>query len=529
MCKKCICLIRVSTVAQDLEGQREKVVANAIADGYSKDEIAVVQKKESAIKLNEMERESLNEMKEIIAENPTIESVYVFAIDRLARKVSIVLSVKDYLTERGINLVFLNPHKMSTLRKDEKTGKIVEDELTSMLLMFLSYGAEMEMKIKKERFAAAKAVMQKQNKITCGKPVYGYKKNADGTVSVNEEEAKVIRTIYYEILENNKSLRQIEREMIAKGIFQAKRLVTGSYVRSLAKNTAYFGSVSSTSNKIVYPPIVAKEEYDAVQKKLAENKVGTKKETKCVHLCKRLLHLNGEHRVMTYQTGANSYRDEITNVRINYQVANFIAWYVGKTLQTIKTAFRSDENKEKCEQFVNENNKKIENIKKLLEATKNRKRKAFAMYLDGKVNDTIYKEQIAQIDKEIQQWNNEIAKLESENKRMQLESEAKENKVYWNSEELDNVTDLQARKDIIDDVIKEIQINKIKDKEYSITVIPKDTEVQELYNELQQGFIYKVSGHKITLIDKTYNSLLDISKYVKTGTTPNASIIKKLV
>ncbi len=70
-------------------------------------------------------------------------STYVFAIDRLARKVSIVLSVKDYLLKNNINLVFLNPHKMSTMRINEK-GEKVEDELTGMMLMFLSYGTKQE-------------------------------------------------------------------------------------------------------------------------------------------------------------------------------------------------------------------------------------------------------------------------------------------------------------------------------------------------------------------------------------------------
>ena len=106
MIKKCICLIRVSTKQQELEGQKEKVISAAIADGYSLDEIAIVEGKESAIKLKEEERETLNEMKNIISQYPTIESVYVFAIDRLARKVSIILSVKDYLLENKINLVF---------------------------------------------------------------------------------------------------------------------------------------------------------------------------------------------------------------------------------------------------------------------------------------------------------------------------------------------------------------------------------------------------------------------------------------
>ena len=85
MSKKCICLIRVSTQQQLLEGQREKVVATAIADGYSQNEIQVVEAKESAIKLKEEQRETLNDMKELITQYPSIESVYVFAMDRLAR------------------------------------------------------------------------------------------------------------------------------------------------------------------------------------------------------------------------------------------------------------------------------------------------------------------------------------------------------------------------------------------------------------------------------------------------------------
>jgi DNA invertase Pin-like site-specific DNA recombinase len=112
--------MRVSTEQQKLEGQKEKVISAAISDGYQLEEIAVVEGKESARKLEEEERETLNEMKRFIAQYPTIESVYVFAIDRLARKVSIVLSVKDYLLKNNINLVFLNPHKMSTMRKEKR-------------------------------------------------------------------------------------------------------------------------------------------------------------------------------------------------------------------------------------------------------------------------------------------------------------------------------------------------------------------------------------------------------------------------
>ena len=106
MNKKCICFIRVSSQQQMLEGQKEKVVAAAMSDGYQLDEIAVVEGIESAIKLKEEKRETLNEMKQLIADYPTIDSIYVFAIDRLARRVSVILSVKDFLLEHKINLVF---------------------------------------------------------------------------------------------------------------------------------------------------------------------------------------------------------------------------------------------------------------------------------------------------------------------------------------------------------------------------------------------------------------------------------------
>ena len=70
--KKCICFCRVSTQLQSLDEQKETVIANAIADGYKRDEIAIVEGKESAIKLKEEERQTIAEMKKIISENPSM-------------------------------------------------------------------------------------------------------------------------------------------------------------------------------------------------------------------------------------------------------------------------------------------------------------------------------------------------------------------------------------------------------------------------------------------------------------------------
>lgn len=528
MCKKCICLIRVSTQKQDLDAQREKVIANAIADGYKKSEIVLVEKKESAIKLSEMERESLNEMKSIIKDNPAIESVYVFAIDRLARKVSIVLSIKEYLTERGINLVFINPHKMSTLRKDEKTNKMVEDELTSMLLMFLSYGAQMEMKIKQERFKAVKDMMKKQNKLTSGKPVFGYRKNVDGTISIDEVESQVVRDIYNEVLVNNKSIKMIEREMIAKGVFKEKKRITGSTVRYICANKCYYGGTTTFGSTVVYPAIISKDEFDAMQKKMAENRKSAKKDTKYIRLCKGILRNADSKSLMIYNTSSRSYVCNYTHQNLNAETMHFLAWYVAKSLYTIQKAVQNDNRTDEYKVFIAQNNAQIDTIKEMLSRVEERQRKAFKMYLDGKVSDAIYNEQIEIINKEIEDWNKQIAKLESENKRLAFETSKMSEKTQWSSTDLDNIDSLEVKKEIINSVIKEIEVYKEDKGVYKLFVTCADIKVQKLYEELRQEFTYKVSGHKITLLDKILEKnkyvTRDITKYIKTNETPDLLI-----
>ncbi len=526
MCKKCICLCRVSTSQQDLEAQREKVVANAISDGYTMDEIAVVEKKESAIKLSEMERESLNEMKEIIKDNPTIESVYIFAIDRLSRKVSVVLSIKDYLTERGINLVFINPRKMGTLIKEG--DKMVVDELTSMLLMFLSYGAEMEMKIKKERFQTAKELMQKQKKLTSGKPVFGYKKNADGTISVNEEEAEIVRQIYYEVLVNNKPIKQVEREMIAKGFLKPKKIVTGSTVRYYCANKAYYGSTTTYGSIMEYPPIITKDEFDRMQQKMAENRKGAKKNTKQVHLCKGLIRNLQSGFIMVYNCGGRSYVDYANHQNINAPTMDYVAWYVGKTLYTIYKAISSDDNKEANKKMIEENTAKIENIKVMMADVEKRQKKAFKAYLDNLVSDEDYKNEITKIKKELEEWTKEIAKLESDNKRYQLEDEALQNKTVWDTNTLNNIIDIQTKKEIINSMIKEIRLAKMEKGTYAFEVTAMDERVNKEYKHYKEQFVYKVSGHKIRLFVKIEVNgkphMLELTKGIKTGEMPQIAI-----
>lgn len=66
MKKKVVLFVRVSTENQELESQIEALKQSAYIDGYSDDDLIVIAKKESGVKLKEAEREGLNELKRVI-------------------------------------------------------------------------------------------------------------------------------------------------------------------------------------------------------------------------------------------------------------------------------------------------------------------------------------------------------------------------------------------------------------------------------------------------------------------------------
>ena len=207
---------------------------------------------------------------------------------------------------------------------------------------------------------------------------------------------------------------------------------------------------------------------------------------------------------------------------IMYEEDNNIKGYI--YLKPIET----DDKSERHAKIIEQNNEKIAKIQKMIAGIEKRQRKAFKMYLDGKVSEKIYNDEISNIEKEHTQWMNDIVRLESENRRYSYESEQIDNKNKWESTNLDEIEDAHTKREIIQSVVRELSVHKVGNHHYKIFVHPIDVRVAEVYEEMQQHFDYRTSGHKITLWD--YNKqvgVLDISKYPKSGETPSATIFKE--
>lgn len=524
MSKKCICLIRVSTQQQLLEGQREKVIENAIADGYLKEEIQVVEAKESAIKLKEEQRETLNEMKQLINDYPSIESVYVFAIDRLARKVSTILSVKDYLLEHKINLVFLNPHRLSTLRQNENK-EFVEDELTSMMLLFLAYGAEMEMKLKQARMKVAKEILRNNNKLGFGRPLFGYVKTKDKSVVVDEVYGDVVRNIYYEYTINNKTMYDVYKELVVKGIFkEKKRNAAKNTIRRILENNAYYGDYSrdDKTNNIKYPPIIDKELWDKTQSLILSKVKKSKTHHKYIYYGKGLVRLMNSGKIMVSQITNSCYKtfDDV-QASININAVDSIIWKTVGEIEIIIIGTQSNRQKINYTKQIKENKRKIENIDVLLEKIYTRRKKAFKLYMDNRVSDDIYNEEMALIMKDETAWEKEKALLQSEIQRYIMMGNEQVEKPIMTQKRLKNLND-EERKKLIDEIIKEVQVTKNVDNSFDIKVIPSDKYVEDTYNELYGNpkYHYYVRGGVMHIIEKSDIIEIEISDIINKRIKP---------
>ena len=187
--KKAVIFARVSTEAQDYTEQVNRMTAVAMVDGYKKDNLIVISNKESAIKLAEDEREGLQQLQQAIAADSSINAVYVFEISRLGRRMDVISSVVQWLTDSHIQLVCDTPN----VRLFERDGSVSFGG--QMMIYLMGVMAAQEMKIKKERFANGK----KRNKelgLYCGERLaFGFTVVNKREV-VNEAEAEVIRTAY---------------------------------------------------------------------------------------------------------------------------------------------------------------------------------------------------------------------------------------------------------------------------------------------------------------------------------------------
>lgn len=512
---KCICFSRVSSSHQDLDAQRAAIMKAALKE-YRANEIVEVMGKESAIKLSEEERRTLSELKEIVSENPTVETIFFFAVDRLARRVSVVMSVKEWADSRQINLVFLNPYPFSTWFKSTD-GEMKKNDISDIYLMFLGFGAKMEAEIKNERAENAKKFMREKNQITGNIP-YGYKSNKDKTVGINLDEAKVIRWVYDCYIHKGMSLTQIHDEGAENGYWTPLKLRTAaaSKIRQFLTNPSYAGLPNpKNKHQMQFPPIVDVEDLEKAKAMLQANRNKAKSYTKNICLCKSIIKDDESNTIMIGDANHARYRAANSNTPwgLSMNICDTLIW---RCAFQAKWQLASRQDKSQLESMRNdiaEVGNKIIVMKERLETEVIKKYDILEeMRFDGRISREKYNERYDSLQAEENVIRKRIEALEKR--------EAELSVIFYNMNQNDidvsvynfrEITDDKQRKEIVQETIKDMRVRR-DGKRYII-------KIWDIISEIPTEFLYiphvGLKSNEVYEVLNRDGDMLDISDEIE--------------
>lgn len=468
---KAIGLIRVSTISQDLQQQTNEVKLAMQKDGYSEDDIILIEDKESAVKLTEEERQGLNTMKQYIETDHTINCVYVYELSRLSRRPEVLYSIRNYLVEKKIQLVVLKP-----LMKLLDGDRISE----SASIMFAIFGAmaEQEGYIRKERMARGKKQKQSLGKWTGGPLSLGYKVGEDNMIVVDEKKAKIVRYIFNEYASGRRSTISLGKELMETGEIGATNVNDAAVVVNvILKNESYIGGqqtyysyrtkqMQRSSN--VYPRIISDELFEKVGEMLKKASGRNKTTSKHIYYCKGLIKdpRTGYTLVAKRSSASYSYRHTTLtdDFRLSIQV-NLIDSFIWHL--TVK--YSEKNNPEKIKQLTQEIKKKyivavkkVEHVKEVIESFRDKEKKIQMRIISGKLSESIGDEMIADLYRQQKETINSLAIYENEvalyKKHLRILVDGVS---YMN---VASITDDNERRRIILDTVEKIEITKNNDE-----------------------------------------------------------------
>ena len=251
---KAIILSRVSTQQQNLEQQTQEVLKEVYKDGFKTKDIIILEDKESAIKLSEEERNGLNRMKQLIESDSSISTVYLYELSRLSRRQLVLFSIRDFLVQRKIQLICLKPY----FRLLDNDGTL--SQTGSLMFSLFSSLSESEMILKKERMMRGRKYNLAMGKSGGGKPPFGYTTDREHKYIPHPTESLLIKRLFYEYVNSNKSMRTMTKEWKEEGLFPNTCFLSLNNSMNYWMKQKYY-----TGNKH-FPALISKSLYDKAQK-----------------------------------------------------------------------------------------------------------------------------------------------------------------------------------------------------------------------------------------------------------------------
>jgi len=493
MNKKAIILARVSTEQQSLDSQLDRLVEEARRYGYSDKDVVIIKGKESGLKQNIEERETLLELHRHI-ETEQYDMVFIWEVSRLSRQPSILHGEVDYLVSHNVNLHCITPQ--FTLLKDD--GSI--DATAELVLSIFATMAKEEARMTKARMTRGRKEKMMENKYIGGSVLFGYKVNKDNdAIEIDEQDKKTVIEIFERYL-NNESIRSIAIDLMDRGLLRYSGYETARcMIADMIKKPEYTGERTTNYQ---YPAIISKQMFDAAQKR--KKKIRTNNTN--IYYCKGLIHWKLNNHILAPMVGQMSYgthdgflKTELMLVNMNL-MDSLVYYTVIKHRDKMKGSVRKKTLLELTNR-MERNNQKSQKITEDIDEINDIIDRINERIVKGKITEKKGDAMIENEHKRFEKLTAELRTIVNENKELdyQLEKIMKGDNMDY-----ENLDDKQIYTIIHDDVET---INIDKDYEHRggkfVEIIFKDTTIYK-YHLLKYG-----NYDRIYIIDNNKEKPLD--------------------
>lgn len=453
--KKIIILSRVSSGMQKIESQTAELIAAAERLGYDKTRQILIENVESAIKLQEEERQGLIKLKHLIETDKDVDCVICWEPSRLSRQQTTLYNIRDFLFSHKIQLYILNPYVKLLTDDREKI-----DTTASIVFSLFATISENEMILKKERFLRAKNDLKRQGKKFTGPTTFGYDVDKDKNIIPHKLYSQVIVDIYTHYATHDDTSFYETYKYISSKYPELFPVVEYKKAQHKIRHILNFKTYGEGNG--LYPALVSKDIVDIVNEKKKGAKNVSRFNTKIDFLARgiaRCKHCG--KRLVTAAGTVNGYvclTDSLHHLQMNWEALDWIVW--NETRVAINIAASID-NSTKVVEISNEIKNKenlINNIKKYIETLEDKEQKLLSLYLDDKVNKTIYDKKYNDIISE---------KDEQEAEYNSLVNQINELKVLLQSDDLevkninvDDIEDFNIKEEYVRKYIKNVWLDR---------------------------------------------------------------------
>jgi len=427
--KKILCVIRVSTMQQEMESQHNDMAKWLNGMGYSENEIEWLESAGASARCcNAKYLKLIEDIKRIIT-TTDIKTVAVWHINRLGRREKKLIDLKSWFIENGVQLYVKNPelHLLDAEGQPDKAGCMVFSLFANMV--------ESETEEMMSKFKRGKDERRKQGQWEGATLPLGYTlaqgPDKSKYIEVDKEAANIVREVYNLYSTGEWSTTRLAVELNDRGLTDMDgHKFTQSRVATILSKREYTGEKGKQVRTL--PAIISKELFEQCEQLRKGAKVVRKHNYASAYLCNKLIKCScgynytasntvyrcfKEHDEMVNKVPQNE-RLQHTGVTLSINMMDGLVWKLASDMELGKMLHQKHNAVDDYKQQLATAEEKLNAAKDSLTKYADKRERLNDMVIDGMMSKENAKKKLAKIDSEEMTTKAVIEALKSDVERL---------------------------------------------------------------------------------------------------------------